>query len=675
MSRVNQVIANNNTIVKKIVVGTPVKTVTPSGLFGVTASNNQILVYDSAQSKFVAENLIDNLTPLIDSAYISSRVDPNQVPAVQVDSSLISSLVDSAYIALRTPVPGIDSAAVQTIIDSAYVSARATGTVDSAAVQTLIDSSYINTKFPALSNIAINDSGNGLSFSKTLVPLNNTISLGTANNPFKDLFLSSNSLIIGTLQLSEGADGNLAIAKVDSSGTALPTKVSYNLSDSDIQSINSFVYNADSNRISIGRTGQADLSVNVNTLTDPTINGSLKGPAEFVIDPLPFNDVGGRVTIKGRLTVEGDEFITNATTVSLPNAKTLALGSSFDSAVDANNAGITVGGANTFIKYNYVDDRWFTNKPLLATSFIGKYIGFDSDLASKNTDGLPEGTTNLYFTNTRSDTRINTVVDSSYIQSRQSTVSSSIDSSVVVAIVASTIDSSGSSIIGQLLNDLDSARGIITSVVDSDYISGKFAAVGGEITTVAIEPAATTFIFEPTSSITILEDSDKSGAILSYSPTNVEVHKNGLKLVKGVDFSINQGTQVFLTQAVDSGDRVVVDTTRRQTINFFNALVDSSELIPSTAARQFDIFNKTAFRFVKYTITAAVTVGVTNKYQASELLVTHNDTEAFFSEYGIVQTQDSSLGEVSVSVSGSNVSVNFDPTYTNTTVKFSKNSL
>ena len=401
MSRVNQVIANNNTIVKKIVVGTPIKTVTPSGLFGVTASNNQILVYDSAQSKFVAENLIDNLTPLIDSAYISSRVDPNQVPAVQVDSSLISSLVDSAYIALRTPVPGIDSAAVQTIIDSAYVSARATGTVDSAAVQTLIDSSYINTKFPALSNIAINDSGNGLTFSKTLVPLNNTISLGTAANPFKDLFLSSNSLIIGTLQLSEGADGNLAIAKVDSSGTALPTKVSYNLSDSDIQSINSFVYNADSNRITIGRTGQADLSVNVNTLTDPTINGSLKGPAEFVIDPLPFNDVGGRVTIKGRLTVEGDEFITNATTVSLPNAKTLALGSSFDSAVDANNAGITVGGANTFIKYNYVDDRWFTNKPLLATSFIGKYLGFDSDLASKNTDGLPEGATNLYFTNTR----------------------------------------------------------------------------------------------------------------------------------------------------------------------------------------------------------------------------------------------------------------------------------
>lgn len=670
MSRVNQIVSNTNTLVKKIVVGTPIRRVAGSinNIQTVPAEDDQLLLFDSAtqtwKPKFfsdtfaniraAADKTLDSneIRTLIDSSYISSKVNPNLIPDLTVDSNTIVTIVDSAYVLLRSP-----------------------SGVDSASVTSIIDSSYISTKFPPLSNIAINDSGNAITFNKTLEPFDSTISLGSIDNPFRDLFLSNNSLTIGNLRLSEGTDGNLAIAKIDSSGNTLATKVSYDLSDSDIQSISSFAYSADSNRITIGRTGQSDLSVNVNSLTDPTINGSLKGPAEFVIDPLPFNDVGGRVTIKGRLTVEGDEFITNATTLSFPNAKTLSLGSSFDSAVDANNAGITVGGANTFFKYNYVDDRWFTNKPLLATSLSGKYLGFDSDLASKNTDGLPEGATNLYFTNTRSDTRINAVVDSAYIQARQSTVSSSIDSSVVVAIVAETIDSSGSSVVGQLLNDLDSARGLITSVVDSDYISGKFAAVGGNVSTVTIEPAATTFVFEPTSSVSILEDSDKDGALLSYSPTNVEVHKNGLKLVKGVDFSLNQGTQIFLTQAIDSGDRVVVDTTRRQTINFRNSLVDSSELIASTGVSQFDIFDKTAFRFVKYTITAEVTVGSTNKYQASELLITHDDTDAFFSEYGIVQTQDSSLGDVSVSVSGTSVIVNFTPSYTNTTVKFSKNSL
>ena len=675
MSRVTQVVANTNTIVKKIVVGTPIKRVTPSGLQGITATDNQILVYDSAQSKFVAENLIDNLTPLIDSAYISARVDPNQVPAVQVDSNLISTLVDSAYIALRTPAPGIDSAAVQNIIDSAYIAARATGTVDSASVQNIIDSAYINTKFPVLSNVTINDSGNALLFSKSLEPLNNTISLGSIDNRFKDLYVSGGSILIGNIQLSEGTDGNLDIAKVDSSGNTLDTKVSYNLSDSDIQSISSFSYSADSNRITIGRTGQSDVSINVNTLSSPTINGSLKGPSEFIIDPLPYNDAGGRVVIKGRLFVEGDELTTNATTFSLPNAKVIALGGNLDSDVDANNAGLTIGGADTFFRYQYVGDKWVTNKLLQATSFSGKYLGFDSDLASKTTDDLPEGGSNLYFTNARADTRINTVVDAAYVQARQSMVSNRIDSDAVVAIIAETSDSSYGAAIGELLNDIDSARQLIRAVVDSDYVFNRYAAIGGEITSVAVEPSSRTYVYEPTSSTSILEDSDKDGDILQYSPSNVEVHKNGLKLVNGVDFSTNQGTQIFLTQAVDSGDRVVIDTTRRQTINFRNALVDSSQLIPTVAARQFDVFDKTAFRFVKYTITAAVTVGVTDKYQASELLVTHNDTEAFFTEYGIVQTQDSSLGEVSVSISGSNVKVNFDPTYINTTVKFSKNSL
>ena len=675
MSRVTQVVANTNTIVKKIVVGTPIKRVTPSGLQGITATNDQILVYDSAQSKFVAENLIDNLTPLIDSAYINARVDPNLVPEVSVDSNLISTLVDSAYIALRTPAPGIDSAAVQNIIDSAYIAARATGTVDSASVQNIIDSAYINTKFPVLSNVTINDSGNALLFSKSLEPLNNTISLGSIDNRFKDLFVSSGSILIGNIQLSEGTDGNLDIAKVDSSGNTLDTKVSYNLTDSDIQSINSFSYSADSNRITIGRTGQSDVSINVNTLSSPTINGSLKGPSEFIIDPLPYSDAGGRVVIKGRLFVEGDELTTNATTFSLPNAKVIALGGNLDSDVDANNAGLTIGGADTFFRYQYVGDKWVTNKLLQATSFSGKYLGFDSDLASKTTDDLSEGGSNLYFTNTRADTRINTVVDAAYVQARQSMVSNRIDSDAVVAIIAETSDSNYGAAIGELLNDIDSARQLIRAVVDSDYVFNRYAAIGGEITSVAVEPSARTYVYEPTTSTSILEDSDKDGDILQYSPTNVEVHKNGLKLVNGVDFSTNQGTQIFLTQAVDSGDRVVIDTTRRQTINFRNALVDSSQLIPTVAARQFDVFDKTSFRFVKYTITAAVTVGVTDKYQASELLVTHNDTEAFFTEYGIVQTQDSSLGEVSVSISGSNVKVNFDPTYINTTVKFSKNSL
>lgn len=671
MSRVNQVVANTNTIVKKIVVGTPIRRVSPSGLAGVVATHGQILVYDSDQSKFVGTNHLATITPLIDSAYINARVDPNLVPEVQVDSNLISTLIDSAYILARSPAPVVDSGSVFTLIDSAYINARVTATVDSAAVENIVDSSYIKTKIPVLNNISLNDSDR-IVVTKDIVPSTSTINLGTFANPFQDIFVSGQSLTIGNLQLSDNGDGTLSIQQIDSSGVVIDTPASYNLSDSDIQSITTFGYSPDNNTLTISRTGETDLTATIDAVNDFTVNGTLKGPSEFVIDPIPYDDAGGRVTIKGRLTVTGDEFISNATTFQMPNLKTIALGGNLDSDIDANAAGITVGGANTYLRYQYVGDRWVTNKGFQATNLYGKYMGFESDLGSLSTSYLPEGS-NLYFTNTRADTRINTVVDAAYVQARQ--LIPGIDSDAVLALVAGVVDSQYSNTLAELLDDLDSARTLIRGVVDSNYVFARYAAVGGETTSVSIEPSNAFYVYRPSSPTIVLNDSDVNGRVLNYSPTNVDVHVNGLKLVNGIDFSTDAGSTIFLTTSVDSGDVVIIDTSKRQAINFYNSLLDSSQTLTTTNSSQFDIFSKTAYRFVKYTVTASVTVGVTAKYQASELLVTHNDTEAFFTEYGVVQAQDSSLGFIDVSVVGNDVKVKFDPTYANTTVKFSKVSL
>jgi hypothetical protein len=680
MSRVNQIVSNTNTIVKKIVVGTPIKRVsgTLNNIRSTGAEDGQILVYDSASQTFRPEfwsdrfanlrgriNAIldsDQIRVLVDSSYVTSRVNPNLLPDVIIDSNAIQRIVDSAYVLLRSP-SGVDSAAVTSIIDSAYIRSRA-----------FTDSSDITSLFPVLNDISLSESsGNTIVISKSIIPDGSGgISLGTLDRPFTDLYVGPNSVVIGSLRLSD-SDGTLLVERIDSTGETIPTPATFNFSDSDIQSITTFGYSPDNNTLTISRTGEADLTATINAVNDLTVNGTLKGPSEFVIDPIPHGDAGGRVTIKGRLFVEGDEFITNATTFNMPNAKTIALGGNLDSDIDANAAGIIVGGADTYLRYEYVGDRWVTNKGFQAEKLYGKYVGFESDLGSLNTDNIPEGSTNLYFTNSRADTRINTVVDEAYIQARQ--LIPGIDSDAVLTLVAGVVDSQYSATLAELLDDLDSARTLIAGVVDSDYVFARYSAVGGLTSSVSVLPTSFQYVFQPSSSTIVIQDSDRSGNTLSFSPTNVDVHVNGLKLTKGIDYSTDDGSIIFLTTAVDSGDTVVVDATRRQAINFKNALVDSSEVIPTTAAASFDIFNKTSFRFVKYTITAKVTVGVTNKYQASELLVTHNDTEAFFTEYGIVQAQDSSLGEVDATVVGSNVRVKFDPTYPNTTVEFTKVSL
>ena len=99
-----------------------------------------------------AANELDSslVTSLVDSAYIilRDRVRDSAfinalIDASALDSARVQSLIDSSYIQLRqTPDTTRDSAFITSIIDSSYVTARAS-TFDSAAATGLIDSSYI----------------------------------------------------------------------------------------------------------------------------------------------------------------------------------------------------------------------------------------------------------------------------------------------------------------------------------------------------------------------------------------------------------------------------------------------------------------------------------------------------------------------------------------------------
>lgn len=79
-----------------------------------------------------------------------------------------------------------------------------------------------------------------------------------------------------------------------------------------------------------------------------------------------------------------------------------------------------------------------------------------------------------------------------------------------------------------------------------------------------------------------------------------------------------------------------------------------------------DTFDASDYRTAKYII--QLEKSADNKYHSAEILLTHNDTEAYFTEYAIVQT-DSSLGEFDASMSGGNVSLTVTPSYSNTSFK------
>lgn len=77
----------------------------------------------------------DVLVAFMDSDYISARV----------KSSVVTDIVDSAYVQARQVDLQRDSAFITNIVDSDYINARVTG-VDSASVVNIVDSDYVTAR-------------------------------------------------------------------------------------------------------------------------------------------------------------------------------------------------------------------------------------------------------------------------------------------------------------------------------------------------------------------------------------------------------------------------------------------------------------------------------------------------------------------------------------------------
>ena len=142
------------------------------------------------------------------------------------------------------------------------------------------------------------------------------------------------------------------------------------------------------------------------------------------------------------------------------------------------------------------------------------YVGFDSDFAAKTTDDLTEGS-NLYYTTARSDSDTRALVDSAYIQARQSDIFR--DSAFVTGIVDQAYIQA---------RDRIRDSGFVEDIVDSAYITAR------------------------SPSINVIDDignvdtSGKAiGSILVYNGTNWVIDQNlfGVEADGGDAFFIDEG--------------------------------------------------------------------------------------------------------------------------------------
>lgn len=162
---------------------------------------------------------------------------------------------------------------------------------------------------------------------------------------------------------------------------------------------------------------------------------------------------------------------------------------------------------------------------------------------------------------------------------------------------------------------------------------------------------------------TSFSGSDDNGNTLVYDIEKVEVYANGARLVDTLDYTATDGSSVTIQQAV-SGTVEIVSLSRATFADHIAIRPSTASFTTTNANQVADRFQAAALRTAKYLV--QMTAGT--DYHTTEVLLIHDGTTAYITEYGTIFT-NASLGTVDADISGGYVRLLVTPANINTTVK------
>ena len=266
---------------------------------------------------------------------------------------------------------------------------------DKYEITKLKNDAFINVTYDS-SNGTYNFSFNNENFAGDFVPDSDGIrSLGTVNQKWKDLYLTGNTITLGTLQLKD-SDGEFVIVDTNNN-TKTSLKISLTSNNTDILNFNTetgrFTFNdSDIARTDISETFHQGLTINngatIDSATIPNlVNTNLIG-SQATLDSANIGTlrVTGNTVLDGNLTVTGTETVVNTETINLAD-NTIVLNSNA-TGTPSENGGIEIERgdlANVSFLWDEGSGYWTLNGKDLETTgklLYGNVYSTEGDLPS-----------------------------------------------------------------------------------------------------------------------------------------------------------------------------------------------------------------------------------------------------------------------------------------------------
>lgn len=458
------------------------------------------------------------------------------------------------------------------------------------------------------------------------------------------------------------------------------------------------------NEIEVSGSGSETAAVTIGLPNDVTVSGDLTvggyvaGPATFTIDPAAVGDDTGTVVIAGNLTVNGTTTTVNSNTVEIGDA-ILTLNSD-ETGAPSQNAGLEVErgtSANVFLRWNEATDVWE-----ITEDGSNYYSILTSNAAITISDGSTTQDVNMGETLTFADgTDIDVVVSAT----NTLTVNHN------VAGANTTISSTTNTFVDEITV---TAQGHVTSVattaidfnVADNYAFKTFT--DGSNSAVA-DSNTDTFTFNKTDQIEVtvsaagdsltIGHADSGVSAASYGSStaipiitvNAQGHVTAVSTAAiSTSWTISDGST---TQSIDGGDTLTVSGTANEvevavsatdtlTVGLPNDVTVSNNLTVGNDV----ILDNHRLQSVTQTTTATTQVNLatfsTTTYAGAEvnimaisngerhitkLLITHDGTTAYATEYGEIVT-NASLASYDVDINTGNLRVRVTPASATSTV-------